>query len=212
MKLDGVELFLGVLDGGDGIVRAAGDFKAGGNFDDVVTVGIPDIQRGGDAGEKFRAGREVERGAAVFAAFGGGNFSAERVRHPLHAVANAEHRDAEVEHGRVAVRSVFIVDRANGAAGKDDADGLERADFVELRGAREHGGENLLFADAAGDELRVLAAEVEDDDAVLGSPKCWRTTDFALFLRFLSCDAAPLDHVKELLPDESQARYTINCY
>ncbi len=43
--------------------------------------------------------------------------------------------------------------------------GFELADFVERGGARENGREDLLLANAPGDELRVLAAEIENDYA-----------------------------------------------
>src|SRR6266478_5742772 len=86
------------------------------------------------------------------------------MREPLHSVADAEHGDAEGKHGRVAFGSLGVVDGA-GSAGEHDAAWLELADFVERGGARENGGEDLLFADAAGNELRVLAAEIEDDYA-----------------------------------------------
>ena len=50
------------------------------------------------------------------------------------------------------------------AAGEDDAAGDVALDFFQRGGAREDDGEDVLFADAARDELRVLRAEVEDDD------------------------------------------------
>ena len=40
-------------------------------------------------------------------------------------------------------------------------------DFVERSGAGQHDGENVLFADAARDELRILRAKVEDDDRLV---------------------------------------------
>ena len=56
--------------------------------------------------------------------------AAEHVRHQLHAVADAERRHAEVEHGAIDVRRAFLVDAAR-PAGQDDADrvlGLNRGD------------------------------------------------------------------------------------
>jgi len=40
---------------------------------------------------------------------------------------------------------------------------MMRFDFVCGSGAGKDDGEDVLFADAAGDELCVLAAEIEDD-------------------------------------------------
>src|ERR1700732_4550274 len=107
---------------------------------------------------------DAQDGAAVFATLGGFHFAAEMVREPLHAVADSEDGDAERKDVDVTFRSLGIVDRA-GPAGEHDAGGFELTDFVERGGTREHGGKDLLFADAAGDELRVLAAEVENDYA-----------------------------------------------
>src|SRR6266852_2524446 len=83
---------------------------------------------------------------------------------PLHAVADAQHRDAEGKYGGVAFGSLRVVDRT-GPAGKHNARGFGLADGVERDGAWEHGREHLLFANAAGDELRILAPEVENDYA-----------------------------------------------
>ncbi len=65
---------------------------------------------------------------AVFAAGSASDFAAERVGEPLHAVADAEYRDAEVEDLGVADGSVGVVNRT-GASGEHYAYGLKRADF-----------------------------------------------------------------------------------
>ena len=81
----------------------------------------------------------------------------------LQSVADAEDGQAEREDGGIGGRRVGVVDGA-GAPGEDDADGVVRADLVDGRGAGKDDGEDVLLADAAGDELGVLRAEVEDDD------------------------------------------------
>ena len=43
---------------------------------------------------------------------------------------------------------------------------MERANFCQRRGARQHHGENILLADAPRDELRVLRPEIEDYDCL----------------------------------------------
>jgi len=40
------------------------------------------------------------------------------------------------------------------------------ADFIQAGGAWEDDGKDVLFADAARDELRILRAKIEDDDGV----------------------------------------------
>src|SRR6266851_701635 len=64
----------------------------------------------------------------------------------------------------VAFGSLRVVD-GTGSAGEHNARRFELADFVERGGARENGREDLLLANAPGDELRVLAAEIENDYA-----------------------------------------------
>jgi hypothetical protein len=125
-------------------------------------VAVPDAQRVGKLGEEFRfvsSVFDIEDGAAIFTAFGRFDFSAEMVGEPLHAVADSEDGDAEREYVDVTFGSLGIVDGA-GAAGKHDAGRFELADFVERGGTWENGGEDLLFANPASDELSVLAAEV----------------------------------------------------
>ena len=51
MKLHAIEFLRGILDGGDGVVRASGDGEACGNFDHMIAVAVPDFQVVGDAGE-----------------------------------------------------------------------------------------------------------------------------------------------------------------
>ena len=102
---------------------------------------------------------------AVLAFVGSAHFAAERVHHQLQAIANAEHGQAQAEHARVGERGVAVVDGA-GAPGENDSDRRKAADFVESGGAWEHYRENILFADAARNELRILRSEVEDYDGL----------------------------------------------
>src|SRR5712692_3916575 len=189
MKLDGVNFALRIFDGSDGVLRAAHGSKAGRQPDDVVAVTVPDAQRVGKLREElgFVSGTiDIQHRAAVFTARRRLHFPAQVVGEPLHIVADSQHRDAERKNGRVAFRSLRIVDRA-GPAGKHDARGFELVDFVERGGARENGREDLLLANAPGDELRVLAAEIENDYAA-----AFRTGPLLLALHFHSLGCASL--------------------
>ena len=100
-------------------------------------------------------------GVAELADFAGFDAAAELLRHGLHAVADAEDRDAELEHVLGRPRGRLLVG-GHVAAGEDHAARAELAhegvaDIVGVNLAV-----NLGFADPAGDELRVLRAEVED--------------------------------------------------
>ena len=100
---------------------------------------------------------------AVLAFVGRAHFAAQLVDHELQAVADAEHRQSEMQHLLVGRWRVGVIDGRR-TAGQDDARGVIALDFFQRGGAGKHHGEDILFADAAGDELRVLRAEVEDDD------------------------------------------------
>src|SRR2546423_1744333 len=91
----------------------------------------------------------------------------EQLRHQLQPVADAEHGNAELEQRRVAHRSALLLD-ARGPSAEDDALRAPRFDV----GGAEIGPLNLAvdveLADSARDELRVLAAEIEDEYALFG--------------------------------------------
>ena len=44
--------------------------------------------------------------------------------------------------------------------------GLQCLDFAERRRAGQHDGEDVLFANAPRNELRILRAEIEDNDCL----------------------------------------------
>ncbi len=171
MELDGAEFCGGIFDCADSIGGAAGDDEALREADDVVAMAIPDFEAARDGVEELGFAFAFELGAAVLAALGFLDVAAESVGHPLHAVADAEDGNAEAQDFGIADGGVFIVD-GTGAAGEDDADGVVRADVFDFGVAGEDGGEDFELADAAGDELGVLAAEIEDDDALLDVQIC----------------------------------------
>src|ERR1700738_806099 len=167
MKFDGVNLALRIFDGGDGVLRTADGSKAGRQPHDVVAVTVPDAQRVRKLHEKLglvSGAIDIQNGATVFTTRRRLHFPAQVIGEPLHAVADSQHWDAERKNGWVAFGSLRIIDRA-GSPGEHDACWFEFADFIERGRAWENGGKDLLFADAASDELRVLAAEVENDYA-----------------------------------------------
>src|SRR5215469_2386966 len=88
----------------------------------------------------------------------------ERMGHPLHPVANSEHRQSETKHAAVTVRRFFVIDRA-GAAGQDNADRLQALDVGNGGIARQNRGEHFLFANPTRDQLRVLAAKIQNNHA-----------------------------------------------
>ncbi len=135
-------------------------------------MAIPDAEGRRNPGKEFTAAAfrralavaEGQAGAAVFAALGFFDLAAEVVGNPLHAVADSEHRNAEVKNPRIALRRIGVINRT-GPAGKDYARWLELANFLHGGATGQDGRENLLLVDAARDELRILSAEIENHHA-----------------------------------------------
>ena len=101
------------------------------------------------------------------------HFPAEHVGHQLHAVADAEHGRAEVEQRRVALRRALVRDALR-PAGEDDPHRISGAQRLERRVERHDLGVDRQLAQPARDELRVLRAEVQDENGLmrhLGRPR-----------------------------------------
>ena len=99
------------------------------------------------------------------------------VRHGLHAVADAQHRHAQLEHRLRRLSVVLLVD-AGVAAGQDDA--LERAiarvgaDPVVAHVAGMDLAKHMRLAHAARDQLGDLGAEIEDEDFLVCMAESWK--------------------------------------
>ena len=133
-----------------------------------IAVARPDAQLGRERREDRgrRAVADVHESVAVLALRRGSDPPAERLRHQLHAVADPEHRHAHIEERRIAFRRASLGD-AFRSAGQDDADGLTCGDERGRRVERQDFAIHRQFAQAPGDELCVLRAEIEDDDGLV---------------------------------------------
>ena len=122
-----------------------------------------------DTGKKRVRLPDLQTGKPVFPFFRPGDRAAQGVDHELHAVADAQHRHAQVKNRRRRPGAVFFV-YAGRAARQDDTfgvKGLQTFD-VDVRGLDL--AVHFLFPHAPGNELVVLGAEIDDDDHVfLGS-------------------------------------------
>ena len=103
--------------------------------------------------------------AAELADLGALDAAAELERDQLHAVADAQHRDAELEQLGLEPRRAVGVHRRR-AAGEDQALRLAPPDLLRADVVGQQLGEHAALAHAARDQLRVLPAVVEDDDLV----------------------------------------------
>ena len=98
--------------------------------------------------------------------FGSFNFSAQLLRHRLHAVANTEHWHAELKHNLWRTRRITLGHRI-GSARENDAFraivGYElRRDIVRVNFSK-----NPCIAHTAGDELGDVCAEMDDEDFIV---------------------------------------------
>ncbi len=100
---------------------------------------------------------------AVLALVRGLHLAAERVHHELQSIADAQHRQPHAEDARVHGGRVFVIDRRR-PTGQDDADRRVAANFIQAGGTGQDNGKDVLFADAARNQLRILRSEVEDNN------------------------------------------------
>src|SRR5207244_384124 len=89
--------------------------------------------------------------------------AAQLERHHLHPVADAHHRDPELQElGREARRAVGV--HRGGAAREDQPARGAAPDLLERDGVRQELAEDAALADPPRYELRVLAPEVENEN------------------------------------------------
>ncbi len=139
---------------------------SGCHLNPAVTLGLV-------AGGRFGAGEAVG-GGAVFAPVRLFHSPSELVGQELHAVADTQDRYAQFEDGLRGAIGLFFINRIR-SAGEDDADRIEFADesFGNVVGVEL--AIDLLLAYAAGDQLRVLRPEIEDQDLLVhGWCALWR--------------------------------------
>ena len=121
----------------------------------------PDLRIAAQVLEQVGRIVDLQLGGPVFAHVAGGDLASVLQVEELHAVADAKHGHAlALEPGEVDVGRVLLLGAAR-AAGEDDPGGIgDVADLVQLIEARVV----AEFADAADDELGVLAAVINDGD------------------------------------------------
>ena len=164
MKLHGIPLLRRILDRGHRIRCLADQLEARRQLQRLVAVRHPHRQRTLQAFEQRRVvAQQLNLRVAVLALVGGADFAAQLVHHELQAVADAQHRQSKMQDALVGRRRVGVIDGRRPAR-QHDARRRIALDLVERCGAGQHDGEDVLFADAARDELRILRAKVEDDD------------------------------------------------
>ena len=168
VELHGVEAPLRVVHGGDGaVLRRGGNLKAGRGGFDGVAVAHPADQFGVQPLEHDGRVEHVQPRLAEFFQRGAAHGPAEVMGHRLHPVADAEQGQTQGVDSGVNLGSARLVDRRRPAR-QDQPDGVSGADDVEGRVAGQNLAVDAALADAPGDELRVLRAEIQDDDQLVG--------------------------------------------
>ena len=143
-----------------------GNGKAGGGLLDVIVVAHPADVLLRQAVEQRAAGVQADQGLSILPLRGAGDLAAQHVHHQLAAVADAQDGHAPGVNLRVDGGGVRQVD-AVGTAGEDDPLGIFGADGLQRRAVRVDLAVDVAFADTAGDQLVILAAEVDDNDSFL---------------------------------------------
>jgi len=128
-------------------------------------VGHPDVEvlAGPHVAKRPDRFDHLDAGRAVLAVCRAVDLAAQQLGHELEAVADAKHGDAELEDLGIDHWGAGLLD-AVGAAGEDDSLGPEGADLLERHRAGVDLAVDVQLPDPAGDELRVLRPEVEDQD------------------------------------------------
>ena len=168
--LHAVEAALFIADGDVGAGIGMGDEgEPIGYLFHVVAVAHPRHALFGKPLEELAGRIEEGLSLAVFARgriARGNDLAAEVVRDELAAIADAEHGHARIKKRGIDVRRVLKIDTVR-AAGEDEADGLHCKKIREGRRVGLHLTVNAAFTHAAGDQLVVLTAEVQDNDGLM---------------------------------------------
>ena len=151
-------------------VGVGGEGEALGHLGHVVPVAHPGDAPLRQAFEELAGGVVIGLGLAVLPGgvlVGLGHLAAQGVGHELAAIADAQHRHAQLKDGRVGLGRARLIDGV-GAAGEDEADGLHSAEFLQRGRVGLDLAIDAALAHPAGDELVVLAAEIQDNHGLMG--------------------------------------------
>ena len=175
VELHAVEEPRPVLEGGDRRRgRRGGDLGSRRGRDDGVAVAHPDGLLRRQVLEECRLAR-FELGLSELGDPRALDRAAEVARHELHAVADAERGDPELEDLRIDVGRSLRVHRG-GTSRQDESDGTTRGDLVRAQPMAYELGVDTRLAHATCDQLAVLTAEVDHEDRTLLRPSIGRAS------------------------------------
>ena len=117
----------------------------------------------GETVEQFVALVDHQFGGPVLALAGARAMRAQMLRDHVQSVADSQHRASDAQNLGRDVRRVGLIE-ARGTARKNDSARAHRADLCDREIVRMNLAIDLGLAHAASDELRVLAAEIQNED------------------------------------------------
>ena len=174
VELDAVDAALDVLQRGHRRRRGRGQRgEAGRGLEDRVAVRHPARLLRRQAGQQPAGIVDVQVRAAELADVGGLDPAAQVAREQLHAVADAQHRDAQLQQASVERRGAVGVHR-RGAAGEDQAAGPAAGHLLDAHVVREKLGEHPQLPHPPRDQLRVLPPVVQHHHFLGGHPRLSR--------------------------------------
>ena len=156
--------------------RTCGAFGSGRHFEprseglDAIAVAHPHLVLLTDIPQAIEQGRgrnDVDERPPEFLLVGRDHLAAELLVKRLLAVADAEQRQAAVEQNLWSA-GAFSIDDGRRAAREDDPLGIETIERLVRGVERRDLGLDAGFADATSNELRHLAAEIDDEDGFGG--------------------------------------------
>lgn len=129
-----------------------------------VVVAHPHRLFGGLPGQQHTVGLgDPQRCASELATTGVGDLAAQCGGHALIAVADTEHRDAQIHERGVDRGRILGVDRRR-TTGQDQRGRVLRLDLVDRCRMRDHLGVDPRLTHPPRDQLRILRTEVDDED------------------------------------------------
>ena len=165
VELSCIELMIRILHCSDGADRCScRDLEPSRSRCDIVGVTHPADGLFIDACKEFGClFLDRDLSLAIFAGRCRSDFAAQEVRHELGAVADAQDGDTELEELRAAAGGVIGVDAVR-PAGQDDALRCHLTDLVQAQRMRMNLAVDMVFTDAAGNQLIILSTKVQNQD------------------------------------------------
>jgi len=161
VELHCIQATLRVLHRRTGAVRRlTGDGKARRGLGDIVRMAHPN---GGVLGHipQHTAAQHGQLDLAVLGHRRRLYLAAQHPCHQLAAVANAQHRHAQLQHLRGVMGRGRVI-HGIGTAGKDNALIISLPNGIQRGGIRQNFGKHAVITHTAGDQLIVLTAEIQN--------------------------------------------------